>query len=468
MEHLLMSRKERSRLEVFGRVKRGEVTLVKAAELLGISYRQSKRSYRRYRDQGAKSLVHRSRGRASNRQPDKEQRETVLRLYQEKYPDFGPTLAAEYLVKHDGQAVAVTTLRRWLMKAQLWQTKRKPTAHRRWRARKAYFGEMVQMDGSDHDWFEGRRPWAVLMVMIDDATNYTYARFFEGETTAAAMKVFQRYVEQHGLPQSLYVDRDSIYITTRDATADEELRESEPLTQFARAMEELGVKVILAHSPQAKGRVERRNGVLQDRLVKALRLAKISDLDAANQFLEEVFLPEFNARFQVAPQQKADLHRRLPKGILLERVLSFQETRVVQNDWTLSWCHRRFQLTAANSKLALVKQRVIVCEQLDGTIRLLFGGHELAWEELPPEATRASTRRVAEAADCGPKGVGRVGQRPAADHPWRRTAINGTPIPPGRRPPCSAPVATSSEASGPPAQPTRSKAGGKKKQVLKV
>jgi hypothetical protein len=462
MEHLLMSRKERDRLETLGRVKRGDVTLVKAAELMGISYRQAKRSYRRYRDQGAKALVHRLRGRASNRQPDKQQRETVLALYQEKYADFGPTLAAEYLAKQDGQVVAVTTLRRWLVKTQLWQTRRKPAVHRRWRARKEHFGEMVQMDGSDHDWFEGRHAKAVLMVMIDDATNCTYARFFDGETTAAAMQTFQRYVQQHGLPRSLYVDRDSIYITTRDATADEELRESEPLTQFARAMEELEVKLILAHSPQAKGRVERRNGVLQDRLVKALRLAKISDLDAANKFLEEVFLPEFNARFQVAPQQKADLHRRQPAGVVLERVLSFQETRVVQNDWTLSWRHRRFQLTAANSKLALVKQRVTVCEQLDGTIRLLFGGHELAWEELPPGARRASTQQATDAADRGPTGVGRAGHRPAADHPWRRTPINRPPTPPGRRPPCSAPVATSSEASGPPARPTRSKAGGKK------
>ncbi len=468
MEHLLMSRKERSRLEVFGRVKRGEVTLVKAAELLSISYRQAKRSYRRYRDQGAKSLVHRLRGRDSNRQGNREQRETVLRLYQEKYADFGPTLAAEYLAKHDGQTVAVSTLRRWLMKAQLWQTKGKSSVHRRWRARREHFGEMVQMDGSDHDWFEGRRPRTVLMVMIDDATNYTYARFFEGETTEAAMRIFQRYVERRGLPQSLYVDRDSIYITTRDATADEELRESEPLTQFARAMEELGVRIILAHSPQAKGRVERRNGVLQDRLVKALRLAKISDLAAANQFLEEVFLPEFNARFQVAPQEKADLHRRLPQGILLERALSFQETRVVQNDWTLRWRQRRFQLTAANSKLALVKQRVTVCEQLDGTIRLLFGSHELAWAELPLDVPKAASLQAAEPTDHGPKGVGRVGQRPAADHPWRHTPINGTPIPPGRRPPCSAPVATSLEDSDPHAQPTRSKAGGKKKQLQTV
>lgn len=466
MEHLLMSRKERVRLEMLGRVKRGEVTLAKAGELLGMSYRQAKRSYRRYRDEGAKGLVHRSRGRASNRQPDARQREAVLGLYQEKYADFGPTLAAEYLAKQDGQAVAVTTLRRWLIKARLWQPQRKPVVHRRWRARKEHLGEMVQMDGSDHDWFEGRRSRAVLMVMIDDATNRVYARFFEGETTAAAMEVFQRYVQQHGLPQSLYVDRDSIYITTRDATADEELRESEPLTQFARAMQELEVKLILAHSPQAKGRVERCNGVLQDRLVKALRLAEISDLESANRFLAEVFLPEFNARFQLASQQKADLHRRVPQGLLLERVLSFQETRVVQNDWTVTWRHRRFQLTAANSKLALARQRVTVCEQLDGTIQLLFGGRALAWEELPQGVSAGRTSEAV--ADPSPTGVGRVGQRPAADHPWRRASISASPTSLSRRPPCSAPVATPLEASAPSARPERSKAGGKKKQLLTV
>lgn len=242
METLRMTRKERKRLEVLSRVKRREVSLRKAAELLEVSYRQAKRVYQRYRVEQDAGLVHRLRGRPSNRGSDWKQRERVLVLYQERYSDFGPTLAVEYLAKEDRQDLAVSTLRRWLISAGLWQVRKKGSKHRRWRARKEHVGEMVQMDGSYHDWFEGRRAWAVLMVMIDDATNRTYARFFEGETTVAAMITFREYVQQYGLPRSLYVDHDSIYDTPRDATADEELRETGPLTQFGRAMHELELR----------------------------------------------------------------------------------------------------------------------------------------------------------------------------------------------------------------------------------
>ena len=206
MGKLVLSAKERKRLELFVRVKRGELSLHKAGELLRLSYRQSKRSYARYVREGASGLGHRLRGHESNRRVEAGVREVILKRYQERYGDFGPTLAAEYLAK-EKLAVPVQTLRRWLMEAGLWQVTRSRAVHRRWRARKECFGEMVQMDGSHHDWFEGRRPWAVAMVMIDDATNRSYVRFFEEETTAAAMMTFQGYVARHGLPRSLYVDR---------------------------------------------------------------------------------------------------------------------------------------------------------------------------------------------------------------------------------------------------------------------
>lgn len=446
METITMSRKERRRLEVLSRVKSGRLTLTKAAELVGLSYRQAKRVFARYRESGDQGLVHGLRGRPSNRRRAAD-RQAVLDIYREKYADFGPTLAAEYLSAEDGMEVAVETLRRWLVQASLWQVRRRGVRHRRWRPRKEHFGEMVQMDGSLHDWFEGRREKASLMVMIDDATNHTSARFFEEETTAAAMTAFSAWVEEHGLPRALYVDRDSIYETTRDATTDEELRETGPLTQFGRAMQELDVKLILAHSPQAKGRVERRHGLLQDRLVKALRLAGISDLASANQLLEEAFLPDINRRFTVAPQQAADLHRRVPRGMKLEQVLSFQETRVVQNDWTVAWRQRRFQLTTANGRLALAKRRVTVLEQLNGTVRLLHRGRELAWTELA-ERPRPPALPVR-----GPTGVGRVGQRPAATHPWRGKPVIPSPAA-AARPPCSASVA---------ALPALRKAGGRRK-----
>jgi transposase len=443
-----MSRKERQRLELLSRVKRRELRLSKAAELLRISYRQAKRIYRRYTEQQEAGLVHRLRGRKSNRRLAPSCRDQAVTLCREKYTDFGPTLAAEYLAAEDGLKVSVTTLRRWLSEAGIWSSRRKRSEHRRWRARKECWGEMVQMDGSEHDWFEGRREWAVLMVMIDDATNRTYAQFFEGETTVSAMTTFREYVNCHGLPRSLYVDRDSIYEPTREATVDEELAETGPLTQFGRAMQELDVQLILAHSPQAKGRVERRHGVFQDRLVKGLRLARISDLAGANRFLEEKFLPELNRRFTVEPRASADVHRRVPRTVSLDRILCFQAARVVQNDWTVLWRGRYFQLTETNRNLALVRQKVLVCEHLDGTIHLRYRGRELVWHELSERPARPAQSA------SGMTGVGRVGQKPAADHPWRKGATSPRERRPAR-PPCSAPVA---------ALPALRKAGGRGKE----
>ena len=271
METISMSQRERHRLEAFARVGRGEITLVKAAELLGLSYRQAKRCFGRYQAEGDRGLVHRLRGRSSNRQVDAKWKHRVLAVYEKKYPDYGPTLAAECMQEDDGPEVAVEKLRQWLLSAGLWRKQRRSRPYRQRRPRREYFGEMVQMDGSHHDWFEGRRGKAVLMVMIDDATSEVFAWFSEQETTIAAMEVFRGYVERYGVPRALYVDRDSIYRPDREATLAENLAGKEPTTQFGRAMEELDVKLILAHSPQAKGRVERVNGTLQDRLVKALR-----------------------------------------------------------------------------------------------------------------------------------------------------------------------------------------------------
>ncbi len=416
METLAMSKKERRRLELFSRVREGKLTLVKASELLGLSYRQAKRSYGRYRSEGDGGVVHGLRGRASNRGVDPEKKARVLELYREKYGDFGPTLACEYLAKEDEQEVGVETLRQWLIGEGLWSSRRRRPVHRKWRERKGHFGEMVQLDGSHHDWFEGRREWAVLMVMIDAATSQTYARFFEGETTEASFETFRRYVGRYGLPRSVYADQAAIYRTTRDATVEENLADEPPETQFGRAMKELDVTLILAHSPQAKGRVERRNAVFQDRLVKALRLKQISDLESANALLEGEFLEELNRKFELAAREKGDLHRRVPRGVKLERVLSFQEQRVVQNDWTIRWRNRWFQLTEANQKLALVKRKLTVCEQLDGTILLLLGKRVLAWEELPERPVRAAAVKPPRKSTSA-SGENR---KPSAKHPWRK------------------------------------------------
>jgi hypothetical protein len=413
MGKLRLSVKERLRVEVLTKVARQEMTLAKAAELLCLSYRQVLRVHGRYVSDGNSGLAHGLRGRASNRKIESDRRDRVLELYQAKYGDFGPRLAAEYLRKADGEDLHEETLRRWLVTAGLWAPRRKGSGHRKWRERKAHFGEMVQMDGSLHDWFEGRRGKASLMVMIDDATNRTYARFFEEETTAAAMTVFGEYVARYGLPRALYVDRDTIYKTARDSTVDEALSSATPLTQFGRAMQELGVELILAHSPQAKGRVERRHAVFQDRLVKGMRLKKISTLEGANKYLEDEFLEELNERFTVPARETADVHRRVRRGVTLAHVLSYQEERVVQNDWTVSWCNRHFQLGEEHHKLSLAKKRIRVSELLDGTIRLVYRGRELQWVELTERPNRKPSKPVA------PKAKRKKPPKPADDHPSR-------------------------------------------------
>ncbi len=424
METIQMSAKERARLEVFGRVRAGDVTLVKASKLLGLSYRQTKRSWSRYREEGDAGLVHRLRGKASNRQGDRKKKAKVLQLYAEKYSDYGPTLAAECLASDDGVQVPVETLRCWLLSAGLWSRRRQRKAHRRRRPRKEQFGELVQMDGSIHDWFEGRRGDAVLMVIIDDATGRIFARFFERETLHAAWTTFRDWVEEHGLPGAVYVDRHSIYRSDREPTAEELLAGKEPPTQFGRSMRELNVRLIKARSPQAKGRVERMNGTLQDRLVKAMRRAKVCDLEHANRFLKEEFLSTFNERFTVPAGQPGDFHRLLDKATDLARILSVQEERVVQNDWTLRWKNRFLQLPRETAVSVQPGMSVKVCELLDGSLRLFHGEVELPWSRTrsEPAMERKPSGKPAKEIRSN------QGQRPAADHPWRGRG-RGRPTP---------------------------------------
>lgn len=424
METILMSGKERKRLEVCSRVRRGEMKLKDASELMGLSYRQTKRVWSRYQQEGDRGLVNRSRGKPSNRQASTEMKERVLELYREQYSDYGPTLAAECLAKEDGVQVRVTTLRRWLVAAGLWERKRKRRVHRRRRDRRKHLGELLQLDGSHHDWFEGRRVteaadvayagWAVLMVMIDDATGRVFARFYENESWHSAADVFRQYAGRAGLPRSLYVDRHGIYRADREPTSDEILADQRPETQFGRAMRELDVELILARSPQAKGRVERMNGTLQDRLVKALRRAGISNLEAANEFLDETFLPDLNRRFASDAVEPDNWHRALQAEMDLARVLSIEETRMVQNDWTVRWRNRIMQLPRESADLVQPGQQVTLCEQLDGTLRVFAASVELNWSPACSEPVRTKPQP-----SLGHPTGSSQGQKPRADHPWR-------------------------------------------------
>jgi hypothetical protein len=409
-----MSWKERRRVGVMASVKAGELSLAEASQVLGLSHRQIKRVWRRYRAEGDGGLVHRLRGVPGLRRKPAELRTRILSRVAERYPDFGPTLAAEYLAK-EGLVVDHETLRRWLLAANQRTVRRRRQRHRQWRERKPCFGAMVQLDGSHHDWFEGRRARCVLMVMVDDATNRVWAQFFEEETTHASYDMVADWSRQHGLPQSLYVDRDSIYRCEGVGSLAEQLAGQGPQTQFGRAMKQLGVELILANSPQAKGRVERMNGVLQDRLVKALRLAGINDLAAANVFLDRDFLPEFNSKFVVEPASRADAHRAAPKD--LNDVLSWEAERVVQRDWTVACQGKWYQLDRQHEAMSLAGKKVTVRRLRDGRVQLTVKGVKLKWRALAGRPTRVKAKpplRIARP---------QAERQPAAKHPWRGQPI---------------------------------------------
>lgn len=415
-----MSRKERGRLTVMAGVKRGELTLVQAAELMGVGYRQTKRIWKRYQAGGDAGLVHRLRGKPSARRKPPELRARVLALYaEERYADFGPTLMAEQLAKQK-LVVDHETLRRWRLASGEHTVRRRKQKHRQWRERKPSFGAMVQLDGSHHDWLEGRGPKCVLMVMVDDATNQMRARFFAQETTRASYDVLEGWVRRHGLPGSLYVDRDSIYRCEGQATIAEQLVGKEPQTQFERAMEAMGVELILANSPQAKGRVERMNGVLQDRLIKELRLAGINDMESANRFLDRTYLRLFNRQFARQAASPVDLHRGVPRN--LNEVLSWEEERVVQGDWTVACEGKRYQLDRQHEALSLVRRKVIVRTLRDGRVQLVYRGKQLRWRRLPEGAVRKHSSVRSERV-AGKVKATRLAKPPAKNHPWRRDGV---------------------------------------------
>jgi transposase len=410
-----MSRKERERIAVMRGVKADELSQVQASELMGLSYRQAKRIWQRYEAEGDAGLVHRLRGRPGLRhKPLSFRVEVLARCAEERYFDFGPTLMAEELEK-EGLVVDHDTLRRWLLAQGKRTVRRRRQQHRQWRERKPCFGAMVQLDGSHHDWFEGRRGKCVLMVMVDDASNRIRVRFFEQETTRASYDLFEVWVRRHGVPGALYVDRDSIYRCEGLASVADQLAGKEPQTQFGRAMEQLGVELILANSPQAKGRVERMNGVLQDRLVKALRLAKIDDLEGGNRFLEETYEAEFNRRFARVAASPLDVHRGVPRN--LNEVLSWEEQRVVQRDWTVACEGKWYQLNRQHEALSLAGRKVVVRTLRDGQVQLAYGGTKLKWKELPKRPERARRSKPSQAV--------RAIKAPGQNHPWRRPLLRG-------------------------------------------
>lgn len=420
-----MSAKERERKVAFERIQAGEATLGEASERLGLSYRQCRRSYKRYRAQGDRGLVHRSRGRPSGRSKPASMKAAVLWRYEQRYQpvDMGPTLAAEKL-QEEGYELCAETLRQWLLQAGLWRKRRKRAKHRQRRERKAHFGELVQLDGSHHAWFGPEKPRCCLMNMVDDATGRTLSLFAEEETTRAAMELLWKWIERYGSPRALYTDRKNVFVTDREPTLEEQLSGEEPKTAFGKACVKLGIEIITAHSPQAKGRVERNHGVYQDRLVKELALQRITRLKTANSLLDGGFVDQLNTKFAKPPVDNHDFHRPVPRGLDLADVFSFEASRVVQNDWTLRFENRYYQILSQNVPLPKPKERVTVRRRLDGTLLLVYRDRPLEYtllplEELQRRASQASAEREARIPAPRP----RTRPRPAPDHPWRRLVL---------------------------------------------
>lgn len=381
----MMSRKEIKRYQVIRKVLERQIDQQEASEYLGVTDRQVRRIVKRVRAKGELGVIHKLRGKAGNRQAGLIFKQKVLELYQKNYWDFGPTLASEKLLERDGIKVNDETLRVWLIKSGLWQLKKqKNPKDRTRRQRREHFGQMTQMDGSHHDWLEGRGPKLVLMGYIDDATNKFHGRFYDYEGTMPAMGGLKGYIKRYGLPGSIYLDKHSTYKNNRKHRyTDWPFRDEEELTQFSRACKELGIEVIFAHSPQAKGRVERVFKTLQDRLVKELRLERINTLEDANRLLQS-YLPIFNKKFEVLAKSSSDFHRQPDKSLDIDAVLSVQTEHFLRNDRTVVHNNQWYQVATKTRA-----QRVLVCEDLNGQVSIKYGKDRLQFKAIEaPQAKR--------------------------------------------------------------------------------
>ena len=414
-----MSTRELTRAGVLARVAAQTLALRSAATMLGLSYRQVKRLYRRYRAEGAAGLRHGGAGRPSNRGQRPAVHARVVALIREKYSGegttrFGPTLAAEHLASEDGIVIDHETLRRWMLEAGLWQRRRHRSPYRQRRERKAHFGELVQLDGSQHAWLEGRGPSGCALTLVDDATSRVQLHFAPQETTWAAADALRAWIEQYGVPQALYTDWKNVYV--RRPTAAERVAGLAPWTQFGRMCASLRIEIIPASSPQAKGRIERQHGTHQDRLIKKLRRAGITTYDAANAFVTRGYLAEHNARFTRPPASPDDFHRRRPPTRLLDRVFVLQETRTLSNDWVVRYQNRLLQLERGSSRMP-ARSTVQVCEARDGHVTIRYRDRALPWHEIAPGPELA----IVAPAPVVPLPPRVRGPRAGADHPWRQS-----------------------------------------------
>ena len=421
-ELLTMSNRELTRLEAMQRLKDKRMTQKEAAQQLGISTRQVKRLWRSFRNQGAKGLVSARRGKPSNNRLDAGVVQQALDLIKAKYADFGPTLAHEKLIEVEKLQLSRESVRRIMIEEGVWNPKRAkmPSTHQM-RERRACLGELVQIDGSDHAWFEDRGPKCTLLVFIDDATGQLLELWFvPHESFFGYCEAARHYFQRCGKPVAFYSDKHGIFHVNNEQTTGL----GSGLTQFGRAMQDLDIQIICASSPQAKGRVERANQTLQDRLVKELRLHGISDMAAANAYLPE-FREDFNHRFAVEPRSTHDAHRLLLKTENLDLILTHQKTGTLSKNLTVQSNKVIYQIQSDHPDYALRKAQVMVCENAKGEVTILYNKKPLTYTIFHKPT------RQAEVVDT--KTLDHHLQNPNPpdqDHPWRQYGrhINGTPI----------------------------------------
>jgi len=422
---LTMSNKEITRLEAMQRIKDKRLTQKEAARMLNLSIRQVKRLYGGYKAHGAKGLISARRGKPSNHRLEASVEQQVLDLLKEKYEDFGPTLAHEKLTEVHGMGISRESVRKLMIVEGLWKPKRakKPSAHQM-RERRACFGELVQIDGSDHAWFEDRGPKCTLLVYIDDATGQLLELWFvPDETFFAYCEASRHYIERFGKPVAFYSDKHGIFRVNQPRP----LGLSSGLTQFGRAMQELDIQIICANTPQAKGRIERANQTLQDRLVKELRLRGISDIDSANAFLPE-FRQDFNRRFAVQPRSSHDAHRPLLNTENLDIILTHQKTGTLSKNLTVQYNNTIYQIQSDRPDYALRNAQVTVCENAQGEVTILYKNRPLPYTIFHKSTRQAEVvdTKTLDRQVCAPK------PPPAPNHPWRTYGrrLNGKPIQP--------------------------------------
>lgn len=408
---ITMSRREAKRLHIIHRALEEQITQGEAARIIGLSGRQIRRIIKRTREEGDEGICHRSRGKASNRQIPRKVKERALKLFKKEYHDFNIVHATEKLFEVHGIAINDETLRLWLNKAEIPYKKRKVKKHRQRRERRAHFGELVQIDGSHHDWFEGRGPICVFMGYIDDATNTVYGRFYDYEGTMPAMDSMKRYIRRYGIPQSVYLDKHSTYKSWAEPTIEEQLNDQKPMSQFEKSLTTLAIEVIHANSPQAKGRVERLFKTLQDRMVREMRLQEIKNVTDANEFLT-TYLSKYNRKFSKAAASEVDLHRPALHSRELDRMLCIKEDRTVKNDFTIAYNNALYQIEqATRAKIVTVEER------LDGTLHITYNGQDLRFREIvkKPAKDTAETPLLLQV---------KKPWIPSADHPWKKLFLS--------------------------------------------